>query len=482
MSTTTKKEVPGLTSGRKSLESFGDIPALQPILEKVMKEKELQLLAMTESRLFEIIVMGHLSEQRGSSYQIRYTRLVDILNAHSQHERDCFIFLCRLALVQTQGHNLSMVELSNELLQKGYASVEDLMRFGLIENKTSVVVFIHKTIEIFLAAVNLLYVPIMEVSSFLKRNVLTEFRSVEKIKIKEDCSEVMHYFFGLANSILGDEATAVLQNLLKFMSQYVDKDSPVIDNDIAILIINCLYQAQADDLCNLVHHECFKRHIFGFNCITIDENIDSLSYYLLHTTQNINWVVYCSDDKTSHDIARKLAKDSVIVKVNPQLTSSDRQRIIISNRNLEYLINVLVPSPLSLSGDMTVDSPVTSKEVSSLTSTDSVVLVSEKTVSSISSSDSVSQTGPEITPAYYGYLTIEQFESGKKAETSFYYNMVKDLMYPQLQLHCPTLIRTQYRKNDHIWFSFTPNMRHHFYESVRITPVVPMHWVKVRIT
>ena len=127
-----------------------------------------------------------------------------------------------------------MVELSNELLQKGYASVEDLMRFGLIEKKTSVV-FIHKTIEIFLAAVNLLYVPIMEVSNFLKRNVLTEFQSVEKIKIKEDCSEVMHYFFGLANSILGDEATAVLQNLLKFMSQYVDKDSPVIDNEIVIV-------------------------------------------------------------------------------------------------------------------------------------------------------------------------------------------------------------------------------------------------------
>ena len=65
---------------------------------------------------------------------------------------------------------------------------------------------------------------------------------------------------------------------------------------------------------------------------------------------------------------------------------------------------MLVPSCLPLSGDMTVDSPVTSKEVSSLTSTDSVVLVSEKTVSSISTSDSISQTGPEIVPAYYGYL------------------------------------------------------------------------------
>ena len=53
----------------------------------------------------------------------------------------------------------------------------------------------------------------MEVLGFLKRNVLTEFQSAEKVKIKEDCSEVMHYFFGLANSILGDKATAVLQNL-----------------------------------------------------------------------------------------------------------------------------------------------------------------------------------------------------------------------------------------------------------------------------
>ena len=95
----------------KILESLVNISALQPILENVMREKELQLLA---TRVLEIIVGSHLSEQRGSSYQIRYIRIVDILNAQNEHERDCFIFLCRLALVQTQGHNLTLVELSNE--------------------------------------------------------------------------------------------------------------------------------------------------------------------------------------------------------------------------------------------------------------------------------------------------------------------------------------------------------------------------------
>ena len=128
MSITTLKKVPGLTSGRKHLDSLLDVSALQPILERVMKEKELQLLAMRESQVLEIIVVRHLSEQRGSSYNVPNPLNLSCGYIESSFRaRDCFIFLCHLTLFQTQGHNLIMVELFNELLQKGYASVKDLM-------------------------------------------------------------------------------------------------------------------------------------------------------------------------------------------------------------------------------------------------------------------------------------------------------------------------------------------------------------------
>ena len=81
----------------------------------------------------------------------------------------------------------------------------------------------------------------------------------------------------------------------------------------------------------------------------------------------------------------------------------------------------------------------------------------------------------------YGYLTREQYESDRQAQTTFYYNMVKDFVAPNLQMHCTTLVHTQYRKNDHVWFSFSPSMRYSFYECVEITPVIPMHWVKVGV-
>ena len=59
--------------------------------------------------------------------------------------------------------------------------------------------------------------------------------------------------------------------------------------------------------------------------------------------------------------------------------------------------------------------------------------------------------------------------------------MVKDFIAPQLQMYCPILVQTQYHKSDHIWFSFSRKMRYDFYEGVLMTPIIPMHWVKVSV-
>ena len=79
----------------------------------------------------------------------------------------------------------------------------------------------------------------------------------------------------------------------------------------------------------------------------------------------------------------------------------------------------------------------------------------------------------------FGHQLTEQYRTQRQVENVTFYNMVKDLVAPQLQMYCPILVQAQYRKSDHIWFSFSRNMRYDFYEGVLITPIVPMHWVKV---
>ena len=87
----------------------------------------------------------------------------------------------------------------------------------------------------------------------------------------------------------------------------------------------------------------------------------------------------------------------------------------------------------------------------------------------------------ELSLVPYGHQTTEQYRTQRQVENVTFYNMVKDLVAPQLQTYCPILVQTQYCKSDHIWFSFSWNMRCDFYEGVLITPIVPMHWVKVSI-
>ena len=42
------------------------------------------------------------------------------------------------------------------------------------------------------------------------------------------------------------------------------------------------------------------------------------------------------------------------------------------------------------------------------------------------------------------------------------------------------LVAGQYRKLDHVWFSVPQSMRHDFYQFVKISPLIPNHWVKVK--
>ena len=483
---------------RKTLDSLRLIATKDA--ESTIYNLKSSITVITPTVIVDVVLALTLTEQRRRSFPPSKVRFASVLNSFKQHEKECFSnLICRLALVQTQGHVLNPIELSNQLLQKGYACLEDVNLFGLIIDQRTAhqqleymdpaasnsYRFIHVTVQHFLAAINLLNLPVMDIFSFLKHYVLAQHNP----EVTKNCSIVTRFFFGMASNILGDGAVALLQNVLKFFMQYMNKDAPVVDSRVALLILNCLYEAQNVSLYRQVQNEIFVRQIFSFNVQTIEENMDAFAHYLSNTNETKQWTIYCAHKQKGTQMKQKVSEIkgvSINVKVGSKLTSSDTHRIIISNKNFDYLssvfIDVSMDSPRqSLTHEQ--DSSISAGMSTQLTLSDKSSIVSIPSDSSLSSASYMdvvpSANSSDFLYGPYGYLTKEQFETEKKAHTSFYYNMVKDLVIPNLQMHCATPVRTQYRKNDHIWFSFPQTMRNNFYECVQITPVVPMHWVKV---
>ena len=81
----------------------------------------------------------------------------------------------------------------------------------------------------------------------------------------------------------------------------------------------------------------------------------------------------------------------------------------------------------------------------------------------------------------YGYLTVAQYETRHEKLRENYYHMLRDILINHLQSLCvDTFVEGQYRKKDHLWFSVSRDLRHNLYQSVQISPLIPLHWVKVR--
>ncbi len=436
---------------RRILDSFGSI------LPRDAESRIYQLKSnggvITVTAIVEGIVGLMLYGNQKGRFRIHETTsIANLLELFKPHERECFYnVICRLALVQTQGHILNHLELSNQLLQKGYGCLGDVNLFGLIDERTehqpleysdpaatNSFTFVHIHVQHFLAAINLLKIPLMEIFHFLKNHTLAEHDP----DVAKNSSTVLRFFFGLAGTVFGEGSTALLQNVLKYLTQYINRDAPVIDSKVSVLILNCLYEAQNTSLYRQVQNETFTRQIFSFDIKVIEDNLEPFAHYLFNTSEPRlpTWTIYCSNKQKNivNALVKKVTEmkgPAVNMKTNTKLTVTDNRRVIISNKKTD----------ISMLSDMYLHSDI---------DTDSV-------------------TAP------YGYLTKDDFQNDRKIQTSFYYNMVQDFVAPKLQMHCTTLVQTQYRKNDHMWFSFPQTMRHNFYESVLPTPMIAMHWVKV---
>ena len=446
---------------RGILDSFG------PVLPKDVEPKLLQLKSsgnvITTTTIVETVVVSKLCENQKGIFRSQDIHSIhNVLEVLKPHERDCFFnVICRLALVQTQGHVLNPLELSNQLLQKGYGCLGDVNVYGLIDECTEhhlleygTCNFIHVHVQHFLAAINLLKVPLMEICQFLKNYTLAEHDPI----VAKNSSTVVQFFFGLASSIFGEGSTALLQNIIKYLTQYINRDAPIIDSKVSILILNCLYEAQNPSLYRQVQNETFTRQIFSFDIKVIEDNLEPFAYYLLHTseTRMAVWTIYCSSKQKSNInvLGKKITelKGTANVKTGTKLTATDQRRVVISNKNTEYLINVLSEIGLdsresSIDGRERRDSSVSEASIGGRERSDS--LVSE--ASSISSSTEHHITVPPDRLEDSSLMLSNKWSI--PTDTSM---LSEKLSIPASSISI-----------------------HNFYDSVLITPMIPMHWVKV---
>ena len=409
------------------------------------------------------------------------TDIVRLLRSLKEPMMISLLMLGRWAFIM---HMIGMIipqQFSNELLQSSLGCTTDIQTLGMFVQQTESYSpnmmqfqFRHFIFQEYFAAIYLIHQPIMSVMKFVSGNLF----SLDKIKWG-----ILEIYFGLARTGISNVAKNSLFHILSYICQSFDCSQPIINNQRVLLIMRCLNESQDGDLCRQAHYELFKSQTFLFKLCDVNNSCYSLAYYLASSIQDSEvWKVYCCSENF---VIRKLAtfveehskkgKRKIIVQIDPQLTCGDSDHIVISLRSRDYILNNIseyflkISSARGISFDGSFSKTFTSD--SSLISTVNKVTLSSKIISSGDTSLGF------LVP--YGHQTTEQYRTQRQVENVTFYNMVKDLVAPQLQMYCPILVQTQYRKSDHIWFSFSRNMRYDFYEGVLITPIVPMHWVKV---
>lgn len=458
--------IPGRDEIERKLASH---PVFANAIAKV-REKGSETRHNVTSRHLENIVSAHISP----AYMHHQTRLGDAVQTLPENDNLSFLkVVCYLAYLSTLGNLPSGKELSIILLHVGYGALADVRLFDvLIDNKDAIMsyTFVDSSVQHMLTAVYLLSQPIMKVFDFMKQYMMFECSDTSDTRSSEisvGCMCTLQYYFGLADCKILANPRGILTNIISFLCQYVHTSQPIVDDRIALLLINCVYQAHDKTQCIQVNHE-FQRQIFSYKIHLLEQSFESFLFFLKSTSHQGQppWVVYCMEERKGEPL-----KSVCTVTVNVHLTNGDRERLVISNKNLDYLHNVLVP--VNLRSDIQSDTMVSSSDVGVHLGPGGRVLATPTT-------DPTHQDNKdEVALCPYGYLTRAQLESQRRISIVAYFNIVKDLMSPQLQLHSHTLVSSQYRKSDHIWFSFPVAMRHKFYENVAITPYVPLHWVKV---
>ena len=402
-----------------------------------------------------------------------------------RQENDDLKMLSRWAyLLHIEEYPESFEQLSNELLQCSFACMADVKQLGMIKsesfegffvNPSYHYQFLHPIIQEYLAAYYLINQPLMTVLKFVNSKLFS---------LDQNKWGILEMYFGLAGAGLSKIAKEALFYMLSYICQSFNGSHPIVSNQKALLIMRCLNEAQDNNLCLQVHHELFRSQIFSFSIDEIESSINGVAYYLVSSAQdNATWKIYCSKERLIGKLKSRIHKCTdirkrktlvVIIIEDHDLMFGDVNRVVISLQSRDFVFTTLSEHISYGERDTHFDS-----QAIEVTSESSVIVTADRVTRP--SMPVVSSDPSELSLVPYGHQTTEQYRTQRQVENVTFYNMVKDLVSPQLQMYCPILVQTQYRKSDHIWFSFSRNMRYDFYEGVLITPIVPMHWVKVSV-
>lgn len=379
---------------------------------------------------------------------------------------------------------LSSVALSNQLLCAGIASLQEVQVFELasqLERRAGSVPikFHHPILQDYLSGLHLILEPVMSVMRFVSRQILS---------LDRDKWRILEFFFGLSMTDISPVARDCRFHILGLISEAFNANQPYVNNELVLLMKRCIYETQDDSLCIQVHYELLRSHIYCYSLAEINENVPYIANYLL-AQESAMWNIYCRDQRHIGDFLESLEKLQKVKKKKSKcydvkeietlgLNFDDQNTVVISLRNMEYTIttlkDLLESSELSRPNIRTV-------QLEGPRSAEPSVAVASSSIT-VKTTGLASQKPAEVLAlslSPYGYFSYEQYERRKKKMVLIYYNMVKDLVIPHMQVYCTVLINAQYRKDDHILFKFTRNMRYDFYEAVTINPIVPMHWIKV---
>lgn len=368
--------------------------------------------------------------------------------------------VCRLAYLQLNIQHLTIQEFAGEMLHCGLTGwSDDLLIPGIFmkpdsalrkTSKESVGFFFSTSLfKYFFAAVYLSKQPLVVASDFLTTKLLS---------LDESCWCVLEFYFGLVGSEGSTDRKLALPHILNYLLESVDGSQLIYDNHFLKLSLGCVFEAQQPDMCKLVEDR-LSSGTFLLSEDVVTRNAEIFAYYIAcTTTSSTTWTVFCK----SKEVIDKFKK-AVVLFQSSILTRSNATFI----RPGEVVISCQTPENVA---------DIISKSVafSGVGYSSTLTYPSRAGQMGISSSYALRMHG-------YGYITVSEYESRHQRLHEKNYHMLRDIFSHHFQDLCSTTyVESQYRKKDHLWFSVSRDLRYNFYLSVQISPLVPIHWVKVK--
>ena len=373
--------------------------------------------------------------------------------------------VCRLAYLQLKNKSITKQEFAGEMARIGFTGwAEDLSINGIVGVVVDGAPGVGKTdylgyrfadplIQHFLAAVYLSKQPLV---------VASDFFTTELLALNKSCWCVLEFYCGLIELDGSDDARIALPHILKCLLKSVNGTKLIHNSPIVNLVLGCLFEAQNADLCQSVHHDHLTIGTFCIPIEVVQHNMEIFTYYVANSTKS-SWTLYCRNDDFLIKFKKMMLvtyKKSVLTRTNANfITAGD---MILTCKPHDEVNNIML-STASLSPLVVTDSAYP-----------------------LPATESVPQyAGGGIVPhdptGTYGYMSIAAYESRHQVLHEKNYDMLRDILKNRFQELCQsTYVEGQYRKRDHLWFSVSRDLRHNLYLSVQISPLVPLHWVKVK--